>query len=60
MTGLFLRRALAAAALAIPVWSQTTTGDILGTVLDESSAGMGGAKITVRNLQTNATKETVS
>lgn len=40
--------------------AQTTTGDILGTVADASGAVIGDAKVTVRNLQTNAAKETVS
>lgn len=34
-------------------FAQTTTGDILGTVHDESGAVIAGAKIKVRNLETN-------
>src|ERR1051326_637068 len=41
-------------------FGQTTTGDILGTVHDASGAVVPGAKITVRNLETNQNKETVS
>ena len=45
------------------VWtsfSQSTTGDILGTVQDSSGAVVAGAKIEVANLDTNAKKEAVS
>jgi hypothetical protein len=52
---------LALGALAPLAFSQSLiSGDILGTVLDASSAVVPNAKVTVRNLETNATKETVT
>ena len=41
-------------------FSQSTTGDILGTVHDASGALVAGAKIAVTNLDTNAKKEAVT
>jgi hypothetical protein len=40
--------------------AQTSTGDILGTVRDASGAVVPGARIAVRNLGTNLSKETVT
>lgn len=36
------------------------TSNILGTVTDQSGAAVAGAKVVARNVETNATKETVS
>jgi hypothetical protein len=41
--------------LAASVSGQVTSGEILGLVRDPSGAGVIDAKITVRNLETNAT-----
>jgi len=41
-------------------FAQTTTGDILGIVVDASGGVIAGAKVTVRNLETNERKETTS
>jgi len=43
--------------LAVPAFSQTATGDILGTVTDASGAAVTDARVTVKNLDTNAIKE---
>jgi hypothetical protein len=61
---MYMNRLLSAVAaatmLAAPLFAQTTTGDILGTVHDATGAVVAGARVTVRNTQTNLTKETVS
>lgn len=54
-----------AALLLIPAFTgiffaQSTTGDILGIVEDATGAAVSGARVEVRNLETNATKETRS
>src|SRR5712691_5599870 len=41
-------------------FTQSTTGDILGSVLDASGAVVGGARVVARNLETNAVKETTT
>ena len=56
-TAIFLLGLLAAVC---SVSAQTTTGDILGVVLDSSGAVIVDAKVTVRNLETNAVNETLS
>ena len=43
-----------------PGKSQTFRGTILGTITDQSRAAIGGAKVTVRNLDTGQTRETVT
>lgn len=43
--------------LALPCFPQTATGDILGTVTDASGAAVPGAKVAIKNLDTNAVKE---
>src|SRR5215208_2281950 len=48
------------AALATNSFAQSTTGDILGTVQDSTGAVIADAKVEVRNLDTNATKETTT
>src|ERR1700688_1335541 len=56
-------RALALAgmllALGLPLFSQTTTGRILGTVSDQSGAGVAGATVVVTDVQRD-TKRTVT
>ncbi len=44
-------------AIACAVYSQSTTGDILGIVQDSSGAVISDARVEVRNLDTNAKKE---
>jgi hypothetical protein len=39
-----------------PVWAQSTTGTIQGTVKDKQDAVVPGATVTIRNTQTNATR----
>lgn len=56
---------LLAAALALlpgqPLWAQTQgTGQIEGAVMDETGAVVPGAKVTVRSLATNATRDLVT
>src|SRR5258708_4899368 len=46
-------------AIAVPVFSQTTTGRILGVVRDQSGAALAGASVTVTDVQ-RATKRTVA
>ncbi|MBC7925707.1 MAG: carboxypeptidase regulatory-like domain-containing protein, partial [Bryobacteraceae bacterium] len=56
-------RLLAAALMLLavaPAFSQTTTGDVLGTVRDASGAAVAEAKVTVRNLETNISRDTQS
>src|SRR4051812_37093008 len=47
-------------ALAANSFAQSTTGDILGTVQDSSGAVIADAKVEVKNLDTNATKDTTT
>ncbi len=47
-------------ALAITCFAQSTTGDILGTVQDSSGAVVADAKIEVKNLDTNTTKDSTT
>ena len=47
-------------ALTSPAFSQSTTADILGVVTDASGALVSDAVVTVRNLETNAAKETTT
>jgi hypothetical protein len=46
-------------ALTLPVFSQTTTGRILGTVNDQSGAGVAGASVVITDVQRD-TKRTVT
>ncbi len=58
-----MQRTLAAAtflAFAFTGLLQTTTGDILGSVTDSTGGAVTDAKVTVRNIGTNAAKETTS
>jgi hypothetical protein len=45
---------------ALSASAQTATGDVLGTIRDESGGVVTGAKVTVRNLETNQPRETIS
>ncbi len=45
---------------SLPSFAQTTTGDILGTVRDASGGLVTDAKVIVRNLDTNQSKETTT
>jgi Carboxypeptidase regulatory-like domain/TonB dependent receptor-like, beta-barrel len=60
----FMSRAFAicfvVGGLAAGLSGQVTSGEILGLVRDPSTAGVNDAKITVRNLETNAIRETLS
>ncbi len=47
-------------ALALNCAAQVTTGEILGVIQDPSGAAVADAKVTVRNLDTNATRELTS
>ncbi len=49
---------IALVLLAANLTSQVTSGEILGTVRDQSSAAVADAKIAVKNLETNQTRET--
>src|SRR5260370_8424709 len=46
-------------ALTLPAFSQTTTGRILGTVSDQSGAGVTGASVVVTDIQRD-TKRTLT
>ncbi len=43
-------------ALSVPVFSQTTTGRILGTVSDQTGAGVTGAAVVITDVQRGATR----
>lgn len=47
---------LAIGLLAVPAFADLT-GDLLGTVTDATGAGVGGAKVSVKNLSTGAIRE---
>jgi hypothetical protein len=52
----FVAAILVFALFAVPVFANLT-GDLLGTVTDATGAGVAGAKITIKNLSTGATRE---
>lgn len=52
----FVAAILAVALLAVPAFANLT-GDLLGTVTDPTGAGVAGAKVTIKNLSTGATRE---
>jgi hypothetical protein len=52
--------ALAIGALAAPLWAQSTTGSLQGTVTDEQEAVVPGATVAIRNVDTNARRTTIS
>ena len=43
-------------ALSVPMFSQTTTGRILGTVSDQSGAGVAGAAVVITDVQRGTTR----
>ena len=47
-------------SIAVPLCAQTTTGSIVGTVTDPSGAVIGGAAVTVTNMDTNIAVKTTS
>jgi hypothetical protein len=47
-------------ALAAPLFSQTTTGRILGTITDQSGAAVAGANITVADVQRGTSRATTT
>ncbi len=51
---------LVGAWLVAPVWAQTTTGDILGTVTDPSGNAVTGAKVAVVNIGTQVERTTAT
>lgn len=53
-------RLLMAAAFFCASVDAQVTSNILGTVTDQSGAAVAGAKVVARNVETNATKESVS
>jgi hypothetical protein len=46
--------------VAVSTWAQDATGRIVGTVVDATGAPILGAKVTVKNPQTQITQETVT
>lgn len=52
----FVAAILAIALLAVPAFANLT-GDVLGTVTDATGAGVAGAKVSIKNLSTGATRE---
>lgn len=53
----FLLAAFAIAAAALSLYSQVVSGTIVGTVRDPSGATIPGTAVTLRNLDTNQTRE---
>jgi hypothetical protein len=51
---------IALLAGAVPLGAQATTGSIQGTVRDNQDAVVPGATVTIRNVETNATRTVVS
>jgi hypothetical protein len=51
---------LCLAIFLAPVYAQTTSGAIVGTVTDPSGAIIGGATVTITNMGTNISVKTTS
>jgi hypothetical protein len=47
-------------AAAVTVAAQSTTGSVQGTIRDNLDAVVPGAAVTIRNIETNATRTVVS
>jgi len=47
-------------ALAVPLFAQTTTGRIVGTVADQTGAAVAGANVTVTDVQRGTTRSVVT
>jgi len=47
-------------ASAAPLWAQATTGNISGVVVDEQKGAIAGASVTVRNVDTDTSRTTVT
>lgn len=47
-------------AAAVPVFGQSSSGSISGTISDEASAVVAGASVTIRNLSTGFTRSTTT
>src|SRR3954447_33646 len=43
------------AGLSVPLFAQTTSGDLVGTILDPSGAGIPNARVEVTNVDTGVT-----
>ena len=57
---MLLRLFVVLLAGAMAMFAQYGTGVLLGTVTDQSSAVVAGAKVSVRNIETNEAREFVS
>lgn len=57
---LWMLRAIVSLAVTVSGWSQTGSGTIQGTVVDSTSASVGGARVTARHLATNVVAESTS
>jgi hypothetical protein len=47
-------------AFALTIWAQAETGQIVGSLKDQSGANIAGATVTVRNIDTGSIRSTVS
>ena len=56
---LVIRCVVAIVLFAAPVAAQSITGTIQGTVVDNQNLAVPAATVTVRNIDTNVTRETV-
>ncbi|HMD32947.1 MAG TPA: carboxypeptidase-like regulatory domain-containing protein, partial [Candidatus Acidoferrales bacterium] len=54
--GILFSLLVAALLAAGPIWAQVNAVDLSGTVTDQTGAVVNGAKVTVKNLATNATR----
>ncbi len=47
-------------SLSLSCWGQATSAEIMGVVRDPSAAGVGEARVIVRNIETNVAREIIS